>query len=70
MADIASRPAIAPRLPSRALGMALIILALLIALAVAFIGTRQTKLPAAVRRRRRTGRSPIGAPATSTSATP
>lgn len=46
MADIASRPAFAPRMPSRAVGMALIVLALLIALAVAVVGTRQAKLPA------------------------
>jgi Tol biopolymer transport system component len=46
MADIASRPAFVPRLPSRALGMALLVLALLIALAVALVGTRQAKLPA------------------------
>ena len=46
MADIASRPAFAPRLPWRTIGVALILMALLIALAVAVIGTRQTKLPA------------------------
>jgi Tol biopolymer transport system component len=46
MADITSRPAFAPRLPWRALGVALVILALLIGVAVAYVGTHQTRLPA------------------------
>ncbi len=45
MADIASRPAFAPRLPWRAIGAALIVLALLVALAVAYVGSHQTKVP-------------------------
>ena len=45
MADIASRPAIAPRLPWRTVGVALVILSLLIAGAL-FVGSRQTRLPA------------------------
>lgn len=44
MADIASRPAFAPRMPSRFLAVALLILALLVS-AVVFVGSRQTKLP-------------------------
>jgi Tol biopolymer transport system component len=46
VADIASRPAFAPRIPWRTIGVALVILALVIAGAVAVIGSRQVKLPA------------------------
>ena len=46
MADIASRPAFAPRLPWRAIGVALIVIALIVGAAVAFVGSRQTKVPA------------------------
>lgn len=45
MADIASRPAYAPRLPWRALGMALIIIALIAGAAVAFVASQRTRLP-------------------------
>ncbi len=45
MADIASRPAFAPRMPLRAIGVALIIIALLAVAVAAFVGSRQTKLP-------------------------
>ena len=44
MADIASRPAIVPRMPWRLVAVALLVIALLISAAV-FIGSRQTKLP-------------------------
>jgi len=47
MADIASAPTIAPRLPWRSIGVALVIVALLAAAAFAFVGSRQTKLPPA-----------------------
>jgi Tol biopolymer transport system component len=45
MADIASRPAFLPRVPWRTIGVALIVIALLLALAVAYVGTTQTKVP-------------------------
>jgi dipeptidyl aminopeptidase/acylaminoacyl peptidase len=44
MADIASRPAFAPRMPLRLLAVALLVLALLVS-ALVFVGSRQTKLP-------------------------
>jgi WD40-like Beta Propeller Repeat len=44
MADIASRPAFAPRMPLRLIAVALIAIALLLA-GVVFVGSRQTKLP-------------------------
>jgi dipeptidyl aminopeptidase/acylaminoacyl peptidase len=44
MAETVSRPAFAPRVPWRAIGVALVILALLIAAAV-FVGSRQHRLP-------------------------
>lgn len=44
MADIASRPAFAPRMPLRLIAVALVILALLVSAAL-FVGSRQTKLP-------------------------
>ena len=44
MADIASRPAFAPRVPWRALGVALLI-ALLVGAALIVVGSRQTKVP-------------------------
>lgn len=47
MADIASTRTIAPRLPWRSIGVALVIVALLAAAAFAFVGSRQTKLPPA-----------------------
>jgi Tol biopolymer transport system component len=46
MADIASRPAVAPRLPWRTIGAAVIIVALLVAIAAVYVGSRQTKVPA------------------------
>jgi Tol biopolymer transport system component len=46
MADIASRPAFAPRLPWRTIAVALIITALVIVGTVVFIGSRQNRLPA------------------------
>lgn len=46
MAEISSRTAFAPRLPWRTIAVALIVIALLIAGTVAFIGSRQTRLPA------------------------
>ena len=56
MADIASRPALAPRVPWRAVGLALVLIALLVAAAVALVvGSRQTQRPAAVRARPRNG---------------
>lgn len=45
MADIASRPAFAPRAPWRTIGVAFVIIALLLAAAVVFVGSRQTRLP-------------------------
>ena len=45
MAEITSRSTFAPRLPWRTIAIALLIIALLIAGTVAFIGSRQTKLP-------------------------
>ena len=44
MADITSRPAFAPRLPWRTIAVALLILALAIGVAVAYVGTHQTRL--------------------------
>ena len=46
MADIASRPAFVPRAPWRTIGVALVVLALVVALAVAFVGSRPQKVPA------------------------
>ena len=46
MAEITSRPTFIPRLPLRSIMVALIVIALLVALAVAFVGSRQTRLPA------------------------
>ncbi|MEP6638201.1 MAG: hypothetical protein ABJC39_02535 [Chloroflexota bacterium] len=45
MADIATRSTLAPRLPWRSLAVGLVILALLIAAAFVYIGTRPTRLP-------------------------
>ena len=45
MADIARRPAYAPRLPWRTITVAFLIGALLLAAAIAYIGTRQTRVP-------------------------
>ena len=45
MADIASRPAYAPRLPWRAITVAFLIGALLLAVTVAYLGSRQTRVP-------------------------
>jgi hypothetical protein len=45
MADIASRPAFAPRVPWRTVGVALVIIAVLLAAIAVYAGTRQTKLP-------------------------
>jgi Tol biopolymer transport system component len=45
MADIASRPALAPRVPLRTIGMALLVIALVIAAAALIVGARQTKVP-------------------------
>jgi dipeptidyl aminopeptidase/acylaminoacyl peptidase len=46
MADITTRQAVAPRVPFRAIGMALVILALLVAAALVYVGSHQTRLPA------------------------
>jgi len=46
MADIASSPAFAPRVPWRTVAVALLVLALVVAGLVAFIGSRQQRLPA------------------------
>jgi len=45
MADIASRTASAPRVPWRTVGVALVIVAVLLAAIAFYAGTRQTKLP-------------------------
>ena len=45
MADIVSRPAYAPRVPWRAITVAFLIGALLLAAAVAYIGSRQPRVP-------------------------
>ena len=45
MADIASRPAFAPRLPWRTIGVALAVLALVIGAALVYVGSHQTRLP-------------------------
>ena len=45
MADITSRTAFAPRVPWRTVGVALVIVAVLIAAIALYAGTRQTKLP-------------------------
>ena len=45
MADIASRPAFAPRLPWRMITVAFLIGALVLAAAVAFYGSRQSRVP-------------------------
>ena len=45
MADIASRPAYAPRVPWRTITVAFLIGALLLAAAVAYIGSRQPRVP-------------------------
>ncbi len=45
MADIASRPAFAPRLPWRALTVAFLIGALLLAVGIAYLGSRQPRVP-------------------------
>ncbi len=46
MADITSRPAFAASLPWRAIGLALVLIAVLLAAAVAISGTQQTPVPA------------------------
>ncbi len=46
VADITQRPAFVPRLPWRTMGIALLIMALIVATLVAFVGSRQTRLPA------------------------
>ena len=45
MADIAGRPAFVPRLPWRTVGVAMLIVALLIAAIAIYVGTRPTRLP-------------------------
>jgi TolB protein len=45
MADIASRTAFAPRVPWRAVGAALVIIAILLAAIALYAGTHQTKVP-------------------------
>src|SRR3954447_13755645 len=45
MADIASPPAVAPRLPWRGFAVALVIIALLVVGAAVYVGTRPTKVP-------------------------
>ena len=46
MADIASRPTFIPRLPIRSIAVALVIIALLVAAAVALVGSRLNRVPA------------------------
>jgi len=46
MAETASRPAFAPRLPWRAIGVALVIIALVAGVTAAYVGSHQTRLPA------------------------
>jgi Tol biopolymer transport system component len=43
MADIASRPAFAPRLPWRIVGVALVLISLLVVAALVYVGSRQEK---------------------------
>jgi Tol biopolymer transport system component len=45
MADIATQAPIAPRIPWRTIGVALVIIALLAAAAVAYVGSHQTRVP-------------------------
>lgn len=45
MADIATRPTLAPRLPWRAIGATLVLIALILAAAALLVGSRQTKVP-------------------------
>ena len=45
MADIASRPAIAPRVPWRTVGLAMLVIALILAAALAIVGSQQTRVP-------------------------
>lgn len=45
MADLVTRPTFAPRLPLRSLAVTLVILALLLAAAFVYIGTRPTRVP-------------------------
>jgi Tol biopolymer transport system component len=45
MADIADRPAFAPHAPWRTIGVALVLIALLVAAAVIYVGTRPVKVP-------------------------
>src|SRR5262249_2433434 len=45
MADIAGRSAFVPRVPWRALGAALLVIALLLVAALAFVGSRHAKVP-------------------------
>jgi Tol biopolymer transport system component len=46
MADIAGRPAFVPRIPWRAIGVALVVIALLVVAAFAYVASRPTKVPA------------------------
>jgi Tol biopolymer transport system component len=46
MADITTRQAIAPRVPFRMIGVALVIIALIVGAAAVYVGTHQTRLPA------------------------
>jgi hypothetical protein len=46
MTDVTSRAAVAPRVPSRTIAMALVILAILVGAAVVYVGTRPARLPA------------------------
>jgi Tol biopolymer transport system component len=45
MADVTSRPAVVPRVPWRTIGTGLVILAILVGAAIAYVGTRPTRLP-------------------------
>ncbi len=45
MVDIAGRPAFAPRLPWRAIAVALLLLALIVGTAAVYVGSHQTRLP-------------------------
>jgi Tol biopolymer transport system component len=46
MTDITSRPAFVPRVPFRAIGVALIIISLLLAAVAVYVGSNETRLPA------------------------
>jgi Tol biopolymer transport system component len=45
MADIASSPAFAPRVPWRTVGVAFVLIALVVVAAIAYVGSQQTRVP-------------------------